>query len=59
MGRSLYVKPDDRWEVNNVVQHHLEWTEVLVETLRAFMTATRQPSPFQPPALPRGEPAGK
>jgi len=49
----LYVKPDDRWEVNNVVQHHLEWSEALEQTLRAFVAATQQPAPFQPPALPK------
>lgn len=35
----LYVKPDDRWEVNNVLQHHLELAEQLERTLRDFMTA--------------------
>lgn len=39
-GRSpqLYVKPDDRWEVNNVLQHHLELAEQLERTLRDFVT---------------------
>ncbi len=39
----LYVKPDDRYEVNNVVQHHLELGGRNVErTLRgAFIKATR------------------
>ncbi|MHB1423371.1 MAG: sulfatase family protein [Gemmataceae bacterium] len=41
----LYVKPDDRWEVNNVLQHHLELAEQLERTLRDFVTATRTPSP--------------
>ena len=36
----LYVKPDDRWEVNNVLQHHLELAEQLEKTLREFVTAT-------------------
>lgn len=26
-GPQLYVKPDDRWEVNNVIQHHFEVAE--------------------------------
>jgi arylsulfatase A-like enzyme len=34
----LYVKPDDRWEVNNVLQHHLELAEQLERTLRDFVT---------------------
>jgi arylsulfatase A-like enzyme len=52
----LYVKPDDRWEVNNVVQHHLELTEQLEKTLRAFVAATRQPGLLQPPPLPAEDP---
>jgi arylsulfatase A-like enzyme len=35
----LYVKPDDRWEVNNVLQHHFELAEQLERTLRDFVTA--------------------
>ncbi len=50
----LYVKPDDRWEVNNVVQHHLDLTEQLERTLRDFVTATCQPGPLQAPPLPEG-----
>jgi arylsulfatase A-like enzyme len=47
----LYVKPDDRWEVNNVIQHHLELAEHLEQTLRGFVAATRQPLPLRPPEL--------
>jgi arylsulfatase A-like enzyme len=38
-GPRLYVKPDDRWEVNNVLQHHLELAEQLERTLRDFVTS--------------------
>jgi arylsulfatase A-like enzyme len=57
----LYVKPDDRWEVNNVLQHHLEWAEHLEQTLRGFVKATRQPGPLQPPELrlPNSNPGAK
>jgi arylsulfatase A-like enzyme len=48
----LYVRPDDRYEVNNIRQHRLEWTERLEETLRAFVGATRGPGPLTPPPLP-------
>jgi arylsulfatase A-like enzyme len=48
----LYVKPDDRWEVNDVRQHHLEWADRLEETLHAFVEATRQAGPLVPPELP-------
>jgi arylsulfatase A-like enzyme len=33
-GPQLYVKPEDRWEVNNVVQHHQELAEEMEKTLR-------------------------
>ena len=49
----LYVKPDDRWEVNNVRQHHHELIERLEQTLRAFVEGTGHPGPLQPPPLPR------
>jgi arylsulfatase A-like enzyme len=47
----LFRKPDDRWEVNDVSLQHLELTEQLEQTVRAFMEATRRPGPFEPPAL--------
>jgi len=36
----LFVKPDDRCEVNNVLQHHLELAEQLERTLRDFVSAS-------------------
>jgi arylsulfatase A-like enzyme len=51
----LYVKPDDRWEVNNIRQHHLELAERLDQTLRGFIEATRHPGPLRPPELPGPE----
>jgi arylsulfatase A-like enzyme len=47
----LYVKPDDRCEVNNVLQHHLELAEYLERSLRAFVAATRKEGPLEPPIL--------
>jgi arylsulfatase A-like enzyme len=47
----LYVKPDDRWEVNDVAQHHWETVEQLERLLHGFVAATRAPGPFQPPKL--------
>ena len=35
--RQLYVKPDDRWEVNNVLQHHFELAEQFEQVLRTFV----------------------
>jgi len=48
----LYIKPDDRWEVNDLRQHFSGWSEKLELTLQAFVAATRGPEPFQPPRLP-------
>jgi hypothetical protein len=48
----FYVKPDDRWEVNNVRHLHLDLTERLKEAFRSFVEATRRPGPLQPPKLP-------
>ncbi len=54
-GPQLYVKPDDRWEVNNVIQHHLEFAERLEQTLRGLVEASRQPGPLRAPPLPSEE----
>ena len=50
-GAQLYVKPDDRWEVNDVRQHHLEEADAFEHTLRAFVRATTAPGPWQLPPL--------
>jgi arylsulfatase A-like enzyme len=35
--RQLFVKPDDRWEVNDVYQHHSELAEEMEQQLRAMV----------------------
>jgi hypothetical protein len=52
----LYVKPEDRWEVNNVRHHHLDLAERLEQTLRDFVEATRGPGPLRAPELPKLQP---
>ena len=47
----LFVKPEDRGEVNDVAQHHHEWVEYLEQLLREFVTATRRPGSLEAPAL--------
>lgn len=37
----FYVKPDDRWEVNDVIQHHLELADEFEATLRSFVASNR------------------
>jgi len=51
----LYVKPDDRWEVNDVVQRHVELADRLAKTLREFLEAARRPGPLAPPPLPAND----
>jgi arylsulfatase A-like enzyme len=48
----LYVKPDDRWEVNNLLQHHLDLADGLEQTLRGFVDAAQKPGVLAPPPLP-------
>jgi hypothetical protein len=50
-GRQLYVKPEDRWEVNDVVQHHVDLADRLEATLRAFVAAAGRPGPLEAPEL--------
>jgi arylsulfatase A-like enzyme len=47
----LYVKPDDRWELNDVAQHHPQLTEHMAAVLRGFVEATRRPGPLRSPQL--------
>jgi arylsulfatase A-like enzyme len=47
----LYVHPDDRWEVNNVRQHHLELAEHLEAVLRGYAAASQRPGRLEPPEL--------
>ena len=51
----LYVKPDDRREVNDVRQHHIELAEGLERTLRAFVEAAPRPGPLAAPPLSEDE----
>jgi arylsulfatase A-like enzyme len=37
----LYVKPDDRWEVNNVLQHHTDLADELEKSLRELVAPAR------------------
>jgi arylsulfatase A-like enzyme len=50
-GPQLYIKPDDRWEVNNVVQHEPELVDRLERALRAFVEAASKPGPLVAPPL--------
>ena len=39
----LYVKPEDRWEVNDLYQQQVETADEMEKTLRAFAAGIRQP----------------
>ncbi len=45
----LYIKPDDRCEVNDVLQHHIEEAEDLERILRACVEASTRPGPLPAP----------
>jgi arylsulfatase A-like enzyme len=47
----LFAQPEDRWEVNDVSQHHLELVEHFQQLLRDFVKAAQQPGPLNPPVL--------
>ena len=53
-GKQFYAKPDDRWEANNLIQHHLEQADTFVKTLNGFLEAAARPGPLQPPPLQEG-----
>jgi arylsulfatase A-like enzyme len=50
----LYIKPDDRWEVNNIAQHEPELVDRLERALRAFVAAAGERRPLVVPALDEG-----
>ncbi len=47
----LYAKPEDRWEVNDVSQHHLELTEYFRQLLHEWAAATQQAGALLAPKL--------
>ena len=47
----LYVKPDDRCEVNDVQQHESDRAEGMARTLRAFVEASARTGPMEVPEL--------
>jgi arylsulfatase A-like enzyme len=51
MPPQLYVKPDDRWEVNDVRQHHLDLAEHLEQLLERFLEQARCPGLLVAPLL--------
>lgn len=50
LGR-LYVKPEDRWEVNDVGQQHPALFERFEKVLPRLVEALQQPGPFVSPSL--------
>lgn len=54
----LFVKPADRWEVNDVFAQHVDRADGLRQTLQTFLEATRRPGPLLAPPLPGEEEEG-
>lgn len=44
--RKLFVKPDDRWEVNDLYQHEMEQADAMENALTRFIESIRQPGPL-------------
>src|SRR5262245_10351723 len=51
----FFVKPDDRWDVNDLRQPNLDYAEQLERTLVDFVAASKQPGPLVAPPLPERE----
>lgn len=51
----LYLKPEDRWEVNNVAQQHPDLCAGLQQVVKDFVGACCQRGSLVPPALPNEE----
>lgn len=47
----LFVKPEDRWEVNDLYQQQIESADIMEKTLRAFTAMIRQDAAFAYPPL--------
>ncbi len=47
----LFVKPEDRWEVNDLYQQQIESADALERALRAFAKACWQPGPLTYPQI--------
>ena len=51
----FFVKPDDRWDVNDLRQQNLDYAEQLERTLLDFTAANQRPGPLVAPPLPKRE----
>lgn len=47
----LFAKPEDRWDVNDVRQHHLEWVAHLEDLLWRAVSAIQESKPLVLPEL--------
>ena len=47
----LFVKPEDRWEVNDLYQQQIESADVMEKALRQFAAAIRQPGALTYPVV--------
>lgn len=54
-GPMFFVKPDDRWEVNDLRQSNLDRAEALEKSLCAYVAASAQPGPLVVSSRPQPE----
>lgn len=59
----LYVKPEDKWEVHDVIQLHFELSERLESVLRSFVSMAQgeslEPLPLEEESCPEEEPSSQ
>lgn len=51
----FFVKPDDRWDVNDLRQQNLDYAEQMERTILEFVAAAERPGPLVAPSLPQRE----
>jgi arylsulfatase A-like enzyme len=51
----FFIKPDDRWDVNDLRQQNLDYAEQLERMLLDFVAASKRPGPLVTPPLPEPE----
>jgi arylsulfatase A-like enzyme len=49
--RKLFVKPDDRWEVNDLYQHEMETADAMERALKQFSDAIGNTGPLPYPSI--------
>ncbi len=51
MAAQIFIKPEDRWEVNDLLQQQTESAEAMEKALRAFVAAIERAGPLEYPPM--------